>query len=103
MTCTLYIIYVRYLLRIFIGLAVNTRKTKYMKIGRHPGMMVNEHIRMCSNSYEKVKTFKYVDSSLTTQNSIHGEIRFRLKAGNSCYFIVQTAFPFSISFEEFEN
>ena len=38
-----------------IGLAVNTRKTKYMDIGRHRGMILNEHIRIGSNSYEKVK------------------------------------------------
>ena len=27
------------------GLAANTRKTKYMEIGRHRGMVVNEQIR----------------------------------------------------------
>ena len=42
-----------------IGLAVNTGKTKYMEIGRHRGMIANEHIRICSNSYEKVKTFRF--------------------------------------------
>ena len=26
-----------------IGLAVNTGKTKYMEIGRHPGMIPNAH------------------------------------------------------------
>ena len=28
-----------------IGLAVHTGKTKYMEIGRHQGMVENEHIR----------------------------------------------------------
>ena len=32
-------------------LAVNIGKTKYMEIGRHRGMMANEHIRIGSNSY----------------------------------------------------
>ena len=27
-----------------IGLAVNIGKTKYMEIGRHQGMMANDHI-----------------------------------------------------------
>ena len=45
-----------------IGLAVNTRKTKYMEIGYHAGTMANEHIMLDSNSYEKVGTFKYLDS-----------------------------------------
>ena len=71
-------------------IAVNTGKTKYMEIGRHRGMIANEHIRISSNSYEKVKSFKYLDTSVTNQNSIHEEIKCRLKAGNSCYYSVQT-------------
>ena len=68
-----------------IGLAVNSGKTKYMEIGRHRGMMTNEHMTVGSNSYEKVETFKYLGSLLTNQNSIHEEIKYTLKAGNSCY------------------
>ena len=52
------------------GLAVNSRKTKYMEIGRHRGMMANEQIKLGNNSYEKVKTFKYLSSPLTNQNTI---------------------------------
>ena len=40
-----------------IGLAVNIGKTKYMEIGRHLGMIANACIKICSNTYEKVKTF----------------------------------------------
>ena len=40
-----------------IGLAVNTMKTNYMEIGRHRDMIPNEHIRIGSNVYGKVKTF----------------------------------------------
>jgi hypothetical protein len=42
-----------------IGLAVNTRKTMYMDIGRHGGMTTNDHIRIGINFNLKVKTFKY--------------------------------------------
>jgi hypothetical protein len=48
-----------------IGLAVNTRKTKYLEVGRHRGMRVNEQIRIGSNSYERVKPFTYLGSLLT--------------------------------------
>ena len=61
------------------NLAVNTGKTKYMEIGRHRGMLANAHIKIGSNSYEKVKAFKYLGSLLTNQNSIHEEIKFRFK------------------------
>ena len=53
-------------------------------------MMANEHIRISSNSYKNVKTIKYLGSLLTNQNSIHEELKCRLKAGNSCYYSVQT-------------
>ena len=43
-----------------------------MEIGRHRGRIANEHIKIGSNSYEKVKTFKYLRSLLTNQNSIRG-------------------------------
>ena len=33
-----------------------------------------------------MKTFKYFDSLLTNQNYIQEEIKFRHKAGNSCYY-----------------
>ena len=58
-----------------------------MEIECHQGMIANEHIKIGSNSYEKVKTFKYLGSLLTNQNSIQKEIQCRLKAGN--YYSVQ--------------
>ena len=47
-------------------------------------MMANEHIMVSNNSYEKVKTFKYLGSLLQNQNDLQEEIKCRLKAGNSC-------------------
>ena len=61
-----------------------------MEIGRHRGMITNEHIKIGSNSYERVKTFKYLGSLLTNRNSIQEGIKSRLKAGNSYYYSVQT-------------
>ena len=61
-----------------------------MEIGRHRSIIANEHINIGSNSYEKVKTFKYLKSLLTNQYSVQEEIKCRLKAGNACYYSVQT-------------
>ena len=47
-----------------------------------------EHITLGRNSYEKVKTLKYLGSLLTNQDYIHEEIWYRLKAGNSSYYSV---------------
>ena len=59
-------------------------------VERQQVFMANEDITVGSNSYEKVKTFKYLGSLLTNQNPIQEEIKCRLKAGNSCYYSVQT-------------
>ena len=45
-----------------------------MEIGRHRGMLESAHFKIRSNSCEKVKTFKYLGSSLTNQNYIQEEI-----------------------------
>jgi hypothetical protein len=61
-----------------------------MEIGRHTGRIVNEHISTGSNSYEKMKTFKYLGSLVKNQNSIQDKIKCRLKAGTPYYYSVQT-------------
>ena len=45
------------------------------------GVWSNRGMMVGSNSYEKVKTFKYLDSLVTNQNYIHEEIKCRIKAG----------------------
>ena len=71
-------------------LATNTWKTRYMEVGHLRSMIANEYSIVGINSYEQVKTFTFLSSLITYQNSIHEEIKSRLKAGNSCYYSVQT-------------
>ena len=68
-----------------IGLAVNTRKTKYNEVGRHTSVRANEHI-MIRSILMKKWTFKHLISLLVNQNSIHEQIKCGLKAGELCYF-----------------
>ena len=60
------------------------------------GMLANETITIGSNSYEKVKSFKYLGYLLTNQNSIDEEIKCRRKARNSCYYSVQALRLFNV-------
>jgi len=55
-------------------------------------MIANEHFKIGSNSYEKVKNFTYISSLLINQNYVQEEIKCRLKAGNSCYYSVHILF-----------
>jgi hypothetical protein len=40
-------------------------------------------------TFERVEEFKYFGTRPTNQNSIHEEIKCRLKSGNACYHSVQ--------------
>ena len=61
-----------------------------MEVGRHQGMITNEHITKGRNYYENVITFKYFGYLLTNHNSIREEIKFRLKTRNSSNYSIQT-------------
>ena len=47
----------------------------FIEVGRHRSMVANEHVRIGSNSYENVKTFKYLGFLLTNEISIHEGIK----------------------------
>ena len=42
-----------------------------------------------TRSFERVEEFKYLLTTLTSQNSIREEMKSRLKSGNACYHSVQ--------------
>jgi hypothetical protein len=49
----------------------------------------NHNTQIDSKSCERVEEFKYLGTNLTNRNSIHEEIKSRLKSGNACYHSVQ--------------
>jgi hypothetical protein len=72
-----------------IGLEVNADKTKYMVMSRDQNAGQNGYIQTGYKSFETVEHFKYLGTTLTNQNSIHEEIKNRLKSGNTCNHSVQ--------------
>jgi hypothetical protein len=72
-----------------IGLEVNAEKTKYMVMSRNQNAGQNHNIKVGNKFFERVEQFKYMGATLTKQNSIHEEIKSRLKSGNACYHSVQ--------------
>jgi hypothetical protein len=79
-----------------IGLEVNAEKTKYIVMSRDQNAGQNGNIQTCNKSFEIVEQFKYLGTTLTNQNSIHEEIKSRLKSGNACYHSVQNVLSSSL-------
>jgi hypothetical protein len=75
---------------------VNAEKTKYMVMSRDQNAGQNGYIQIGNKSSETVKRFKYLGTTLTIQNSIHEEIKSRLKLGNACYHSVQNLLSSSL-------
>jgi hypothetical protein len=56
----------------------------------------NGYIQIGNESFETVEQFKYFGTTLINQNSIHQEIKSRLKSGNACYHSVQNLLTSSL-------
>jgi hypothetical protein len=68
-----------------IGLEVNAEKTKYMVMSQDQNARQNINTETGNKSFATIEKFKYLETTLTNQNSIHEEIKRRLKLGNACY------------------
>ena len=75
--------------RKFIGLEVNTKKTKYMVMYQDQNAGQKSNIKVRNKSFETVEQLQYLGTTLINQNSIHEEIRSRLKLANACYHSLQ--------------
>jgi hypothetical protein len=63
-----------------IGLEVNVEQA--MSQNQHSAQ--NHKFRIGNKLFERVEQFRYLETTLTNQNSIHEEIKSRLKSGNAC-------------------
>jgi hypothetical protein len=59
----------------------------------------NNTIKIGNKSFENVEQFRYLETTLTNQNSIHEEIKSRLKSGNACYHPVQNLLSSSLLYK----
>ena len=50
---------------------------------------LSRSMKVDNSSIERVEEFNYLGTTLTKQNSIHKEIKSRLKLGNACYHLMQ--------------
>ena len=79
-----------------IGLEVNADKTKYMVTSREQTAGLSHTMKVDNRSIEWVEEFKYLGTTLTSQNYIQEEIKSRLKLGNACCHSVQNILSSSL-------
>jgi hypothetical protein len=66
-----------------IGLTVNAEKTKYIVMSRDQHAGKNHNRRKRNTSLKRVGQFTCSGTTLRRQNSIHGELKSRLKSRNA--------------------
>jgi hypothetical protein len=59
-----------------------------MVMSRDQNAGQNGNIQISNKLFETVEYFKYLGTTLTNRDSIHEEIKSRLKSGNACYHSV---------------
>jgi len=65
------------------GLKVNVDKTKYMVMSQDQNAGRSHNIKIYNNSFKRLEEFKYLETTLTNQNSFQEEIKSRLKSGKA--------------------
>jgi len=63
----------------------------------------SHNIKIDNSSFERVEEFEHLGTTLKNQNSIHEEIKSRLKSGNACYHAVQNLLSYSFVIKKYED
>ena len=72
------------------GLIVNGQKTKYLRCMRKNYDF--EELQINSMYLEQVQSYKYLGSTVDSDNSIEEEIQYRMTLGNKAYYANQFLF-----------
>jgi hypothetical protein len=69
-----------------VGLEVNTEKTKYLLLFRHPNAGQNHDVKTANRCFDNVAQIRYtyLGTTVTNKNFIQEVIKRRLNSGNAC-------------------
>ena len=67
-----------------------------MAMSRDQNVGRSHNVTVEKRSFERVEEFKYLGTTLTTQNSIQEKIKSRFKSGNACYHSLQNLLSSSL-------
>jgi hypothetical protein len=67
----------------FVSVSQSVTCSRNQNAGQH------QNVKIHNKSLERVEELRYLGSTLTNRNSIHEEIKSRLKSGNACCQSVQ--------------
>jgi predicted RNA-binding protein YlxR (DUF448 family) len=71
------------------AIKVNADKTKHVVMSRDQNAGRSHGIKTDCSSFERAVQFRYLEKTVTNQNSVQEEIKSRVKSGNDCYHSVQ--------------
>ena len=74
----------------YIGLEINSEKTKYMITSCHQNVIQNQNIAIANLWFENVEKFGCLGVTITNTNDIREEIKRRINMGNACYYSLET-------------
>jgi hypothetical protein len=57
-----------------------------------PECSTHHNIKIANKSFETVENCRYLGMTVTDENCIHDEIKYRLNSGNACYLALQNLF-----------
>ena len=77
-------------------LEVNADKSKYMVTSRDQNAGQSHNIKSDNTSFERLEEFRFLETTLTNQNSIQEEIKSRLESENACYHSVQNLLSYNL-------
>jgi hypothetical protein len=67
----------------------SAENAKYVVMSHRQNVVQNHNLLIGSKFFENVAKFKYLETPVTDQDFIHGEIMSRLNLGNTCRHSVQ--------------